>query len=526
LGRLVSAIAYRAVSYEYPDAPARALDSVHLGVEAGELLLVVGASGSGKSTLLRAANGLVPHASGGRFAGEVVAFGRSTTTHQPRELADVIGFVAQDPEAQFVVDHVERDLAFVLENLGFSDAAMRRRVEETLDALGIAHLRDRDPSTLSGGERQRCAIAGALAASPSALVLDEPTSQLDPQGADDVLGALTRLNADLGTTVVLAEHRLDRAAPLAHRAVLVEHGTVGSPAPPGQLLAQYPGGPSVSRLGTLLGWSPPPLTVRDARAWLAREPVDLPPPERAEETHVAPGHPLVRAAGVRVDLGGRRVLRDVSLELHEGDVVALLGRNGSGKTTLLRAVAGLLSPSGGTVHANTRIAYVPQNPNTMLFSPTVRRELEETLRLLRKSDDGAVDHWLGALGLSELASRHPRSLSGGERQRVAIGAVAVGGAPVLLLDEPTRGMDAPSRTALEHAMRSHAVSGGAVVLATHDVELAARSATRAVVLGDGDVVAEGQARDVLAGSLFAPQVLRVLPPYLTVEEVARELARR
>jgi len=234
----------------------------------------------------------------------------------------------------------------------------------------------------------------------------------------------------------------------------------------------------------------------------------------------------VRATGLHVELGQRTVLRDVSLSVHAGDVVALLGRNGAGKTTLLRALAGLLSPGRGRVDASTRVAYVPQNPNTMLFSATVRRELDETLRLLRRPDDGAVEQWLETLGLSSLADRHPRSLSGGERQRVAVGAVAVGGAPVLLLDEPTRGMDAPSHAALEHAMREHASTGGAVVLATHDVELAARSATRAVVLGDGDVVAEGDARHVLAGSLFAPQVLRVLPPFLTVEEVSAELARR
>ena len=524
----MSAISFRGVRFAYPDAPREALTGVDLDVHPGELLLVIGASGSGKSTLLRAVNGLVPHASGGRFGGDVEVFGRSTTTHHPRELADVVGFVAQDPEAQFVVDHVERDLAFVLENLGFSAEAMRRRVEETLDALGIAHLRDRDPATLSGGERQRCAIAGALAASPSALVLDEPTSQLDPQGADDVLGALTRLNADLGTTVVLAEHRLDRAAPLADRAVLVDGGAVGAPAAPGDLLASYAGAPSVTRLGGLLAWKPPPLTVRDARAHAVRHPVDLPIPDD-DAVHAgtpAPGAALVRAEGLRVDLGGRSVLRDTSFELHAGDVVALLGRNGSGKTTLLRTLAGLQSATRGRVDASTRVAYVPQNPNTLLFSATVRRELEETRRLLGLGDDGSVDRWLDLLGLTELAERHPRSLSGGERQRVAVGAVAVGGAPVLLLDEPTRGMDAPSRTALERAMRDHAVEGeGAVVLATHDVELAARSATRAVVLGDGEVVAAGDARVVLAGSLFAPQVLRVLPPYLTVEEVAAALTR-
>jgi energy-coupling factor transport system ATP-binding protein len=519
----VSAISFHDVSFAYPDASRAALRNVELEVSSGELLLVLGASGSGKSTLLRAVNGLVPHTSGGRFGGEVEVFGRSTRTHHPRELADVVGFVAQDPESQSVVDHVERDLAFVLENLGFSQDAMRRRVEEVLDALGIAHLRDRDPSTLSGGERQRCAIAAALAAGPQALVLDEPTSQLDPQGADDVLAALVRLNHDLGTTVMLAEHRLERAAPLADRAVLVDGGRVGAPAAVATALADYPGAPSVTRLGRLLRWEPLPLTVRDARACAVSDPPVLDPPPAASPA--APGDRLLDARGVRVALGGRTVVRDVDLELRAGDVIALFGRNGAGKTTLLRALAGLLEPSSGIVDARGRVAYVPQNPNTMLFSSSVRRELVETQRLLGNIDAAAVDRWLDALHLGELADEHPRSLSGGQRQRVAIAAVAVGGAPVLLLDEPTRGMDAPSRTALEHAVREHAAGGGAVVLATHDVELAARIASHAVVLGDGEIVADGDARTVLAGSLFAPQVLRVLPPFLTVEEVDAELAR-
>lgn len=526
----MSALEFTGVGFEYPetatDKPRAALRDVTLAVEPGEIMLVVGASGSGKSTLLRTANGLVPHTSGGRFAGDVVAFGRSTRTHHPRELADVVGFVAQDPEAQTVVDHVERDIAFVLENLGYSQEAMRRRVEEMLDALGIAHLRDRDPTTLSGGERQRAAIAGALAAAPSALVLDEPTSQLDPQGADDVLAALTRLNADLGTTVLLAEHRLERAAPLADRAVLVEEGRVGAPATPAVLLATFPGAPSVTRLGRALGWDPPPLTVRDARSFAMRAPVELPAPTPRDAA--APGDAVLHARGVGVTVGGHRALHDVNLDLRAGDVIALFGRNGSGKTTLLRTLAGLQSVTNGTVTRvdDTPVAYVPQNPNTMLFAPTVRRELEETLKLLGRKDDGVVEHWLHALHLDALAERHPRSLSGGERQRVAIAAVAVGGAPVLLLDEPTRGMDAPSREALEHAVRAHAATGGSVVLATHDVELAARCATHAVVLGGGEVVADGDARTVLAGSLFAPQVLRVLPPFLTVEEVEAVEAER
>ncbi|MFM7060062.1 MAG: ABC transporter ATP-binding protein [Actinomycetes bacterium] len=513
----MSAIDFRAVSFGYPDGP-QALAEVDLEVAAGEVLLVIGDSGSGKSTLLRAVNGLVPHASGGRFAGEVVVAGRSTRDHQPRDLADVVGFVHQDPEAQFVVDRVEHDVAFALENLGLSEAAMRRRVEEVLDALGIAHLRDRAPSTLSGGERQRAAIAGALALGPAVLVLDEPTSQLDPQGADDVLAALGRLNADLGTTVLLAEHRLERAAPLADRAVVIDAGAIADgPDAVATVVARYPGAPSVTRLGRALGWPEPPLTVRDARTMAARLGVELLPATRAVPTR---GEVLRATRGLRVDLGRREVLHGVDLEIASGDVIALLGRNGAGKTTLLRALAGLLAPRAGTITGEVRTAYVPQDPGTLLFAPTVRDEVAETLRLLGEArDEGAIDCWLESLGLGPVADRHPRSLSGGERQRVAIAAVAVGGAGVLLLDEPTRGMDAASRAALELAVRSHAERGGAVVLATHDVELAARCATRVTVLGDGEVVAEGPARDVLEGSLFAPQVLRVLPPFLTVEEV-------
>ena len=529
----MTALRYDDVRFAYPNGPP-ALTGVDLEVAEGAVLLVVGSSGSGKSTLLRCANGLVPHASGGRFGGDVVVAGRSTRTHPPRALADVVGFVHQDPEAQFVIDDVERDVAFVLENLGIEPAAMRRRVEEVLDALGIAHLRHRSPGTLSGGERQRCAIAGALAAGPSLLVLDEPTSQLDPQGADDVLAAIGRLNDDLGTTVVLAEHRLERAAPLATSAVLVAGGRLDSAGAPGAVLADYPGAPTVTRLGRALGWDPLPLTVREARSLASRTPAIS---ELAGGTTVlagrdaapASGSPLVTATGVRVDLGGRTVLRDVGVEVAEGEVVALLGRNGAGKSTLLRALAGLVAVRAGRVERRGAVAYVPQDPGSLLFRPTVRREVEETLRLLGRGGGGdraEVDRWLDALGLAPLADRHPRSLSGGERQRLAVAAVAVGGAPVLALDEPTRGMDAASRAALERAVAAHAAGGGAVVLATHDVELAARCATRAVVLGDGEVVASGPARTVLAGSLFAPQTLRVLPPFLTVEEVEAAMVLR
>ena len=518
-------------AFAYPDGPV-VLGPIDLAVEAGEVLLVVGGSGSGKSTLLRTVNGLVPHSSGGRFRGDVVTAGRSVAEHRPRDLADVVGFVHQTPEAQFVVDHVEHDIAFVLENLGTEPRAMRRRVEEVLDALAVAHLRHRSPATLSGGERQRCAIAGALAAAPEILVLDEPTAMLDPQGADDVMSALRRLNDDLGTTIVLAEHRLERAGPFADQAVLVEHGRVVRHGPTRTVIGDLSGAPPVAHLGRLLGWDLPPLTVREARSAIRQHPLPAALVAAAgtlrntlDSMPTTPGESLVTARGVGVSHGDRAVLRTIDLDLRQGEVVAVLGRNGAGKTSLLRVLAGASSPTTGTVTAQVPVAHVPQEPDSLLWASTVRAEVEATLDLLGQRDPDAVARWLHTLHLDDVADRHPRSLSVGQRQRVAIAAVAVGGAPVLVLDEPTRGIDAESRQALEAALAAHAAGGGAAVLATHDVELAARVATRVLVLGDGEVVAEGSARDVLAGSLFAPQVLRAVPPFVTVAEVEGALGR-
>jgi energy-coupling factor transporter ATP-binding protein EcfA2 len=517
------AVRWDDVGFAYPDAPP-VLDGIDLEVADGEVALLVGDSGSGKSTLLRTVNALVPRSTGGRFRGRVVVGDTEVAGLRPRDMAGTVGFVHQDPEAQVVVDEVEHDVAFALENLGVAGPEMRRRVEEVLDAVGIAHLRHRSPATLSGGERQRAAVAGALAAGPAVLVLDEPTSMLDPQGADDVLAAVARLADDLGTTVVLAEHRLERAGPMADRAVVLAGGRVARVGPPGAVLGDLPGAPPVAHLGHLLGWDPVPLTVRDARRLARLDPPSLElggvdAPNGALIPPSSPGEVLVAARGVDVGHDGAAVVTGIDLELRAGEVVALLGRNGSGKTTLLRALADLAPPLRGTIDRHRRVALLPQDPSSLLFSPTVRAEVAETCRLLGRDRSG-VDRWLDRLALTPLADRHPRSLSTGERQRVAVAAVAVGGAPTLLLDEPTRGIDAASRAALEAAVTEHAADGGTVVIATHDVELAARCATRVVVLGGGEVVAEGPAREVLSGSLFAPQILRVLPPFLTVAEVA------
>lgn len=513
-------ITMRDLTYSYPEAPSAALQDAALQVESGELVLVAGESGSGKSTLLRAMNGLVPHFYGGRFAGKVVVDGAGTVDHRPRDLADRVGFVGQDPEDHAVAERVEDDIAFALENLGFDHPAMRKRVEEVLDAVGIAHLRDRRLDTLSGGERQRSAIAAALVAMPAHLVLDEPTSQLDPQSAEEVISSVLRLRDEVGVAVVLAEHRLERILAYSDRMAVAEGGGIDA-GEPRAVLERHGMGPPIVALARRLGWRPLPLTLRDARR-LAEDFT----PGGSRRRLPAPGDEALRSRSLRVSLGDREVLRGIDLSVGEGETVVLMGRNGSGKTTLLRAICGLIRKPRGEVWVDDGVALVPQNPENLLFRPTVAEEIAATLKG-RGADAGgpAVEEEAERFGISHLLQRYPREMSGGEKTRVAIAAAAAGGPKVVLLDEPTRGMDEPGKDHLLRLLEAWRGEGRAVVLATHDVELAARAATRVVLLAQGEVVLDGAPAEALAGSLtFSTQMNKVFrdPSVLTVVDALGE----
>jgi energy-coupling factor transport system ATP-binding protein len=532
------------VTYPGQDPSRPALRDVTFAVDEGELVLVVGPTGGGKSTLLRCVNGLVPHFSGGALTGTVSVDGRDTRTHRPRDLADVVGFVGQDPLASFVTDTVEDELAYGMETLGVEPQAMRRRVEETLDLLGLADVRDRTLGELSSGQQQRVAIGAVLAAGPRILVLDEPTSALDPVAAEDVLAALHRLVHDLGVTVLLAEHRLERVVHHADRIVLVEAGTVSAPLDPAEAMARSRVHPPVVDLGRRMGWSPLPLSVRDAR----RRARDL--RDRLDEasTHLTPRVERVKsvdaassAASVfrlAVRRGVTQALRGVDLDLASGTVTAVMGRNGAGKSTLLAVLAGQVLAGSGRVRvagldpATTpadqlvrEVGLVPQDPDLLLYADRVAVECAHadaeravapgsTRGLLDRLTDGVDD------------DSHPRDLSEGQRLCLALAVVLVGSPGLVLLDEPTRGLDYPAKARLVGVLRDLAANGHTVVVATHDVELAADVADRVVVLAEGEVVADGDARAILAGSpAFAPQVAKVLHPlpYLTVADVAAAL---
>ncbi|MEO8292824.1 MAG: ATP-binding cassette domain-containing protein [Actinomycetota bacterium] len=523
------ALALSEVSFTYPEGEAPALADVTLEVPEGIFALATGPTGAGKSTLLRTANGLVPHFTGGTFAGRVRVAGRDTLAHAPRELADTVAFVPQDPAASFVLDRVEDELAYGMENLAVPPERMRRRVEEMLDLLGIEPLRDRSVRSISGGERQRVAIGAALAAGPRVLVLDEPTSQLDPQGAEDVMAALQRLVHDHGMTVLLAEHRLERVAGFVDMAIGVTDGSVEA-GEPGEVLARLGGGPPVARLGRLAGWDRMPLTVREARATGIRP---MGPP--SARSVPALGDPLLIARGLAAGYDdGPEVLRRIDLQIRQGEVLALMGRNGAGKSTLLRCLAGSMQPMQGGVsvpaHAprpGVDVALCPQEPETILFNDTVEGEIAATLAALPSGRlHPSAGEILDRLRIRALARRHPRDTSAGQRLLVATAAVAATGAPILLLDEPTRGLDPGSKDRLAAFLRDHAAGGGAVVIATHDVELAAAAATRVVMLAGGELIADGTPGQVLGDShVFAPQMTRAFGPgWLTPEQVAAALS--
>lgn len=528
-------IRFDRVTYRYPGAKAPILRDVSLEIGEGEFALVIGASGAGKSTLLRCINGLVPHFYGGVLEGTVRVAGRDPVQAGPAAMSRLVGFVFQNPEAQFVVDTVEAELAFAMENHNLPPAAMRKRIEEVLDQLGIAHLRERRISTLSGGEKQRVAIAAVLTLQPQVLVLDEPTSQLDPQAAEEVLTALQKLNADLGLTIVLSEHRLERVLQYADRLIyLPGGGQAPLQGAPQEILAQIDLAPPLVQLGKALGWHPLPLTIKEARRLaeglsLQASPLSIGSP--------SPSPVEIAIHDLWYAYDGRPALRGITLEIHQGECVALMGRNGSGKTTLLKHLVGLLQPARGSVLVrglDTRrvdletlirfVGYVPQNPDALLFAERVRDELAFTRANHGLADAAFDEALLERLGLAPLAEAYPRDLSVGERQRVALASILAARPEIILLDEPTRGADYLQKRALARYLAEEKAQGHTVILSTHDVELAASLVDRVIILGDGEVVVDGPTREVMTHSLvFSTQMGRLFRDdrFLTVEDVLR-----
>lgn len=525
------------LTYYYPDAQQPALHNVNMSIEEGEFLLVVGGSGSGKSSLARALAGLIPDFYGGRIGGRVFYKRQDIRQINKRTLAGEIGIVFQDPEKQLVMTGVEGEVAFGLENLGLPQAEMFRRVAEVLGFFGLTQLKTEFTASLSGGQKQKLALASVLAMQPHLLILDEPTSQLDPAASEELFNLVRQLNEEMNLTIVLVEQRLERCFHLADRVVVMEGGQIVQESPPGesavwQVKNRLPYIPPVAGFFACTGLSGVPLTVKEGRKLLSKyvlsrdqsagQNLVLPQPVRAASKER--DTPIVEVKGLWFTYpDGREALRGIDLHIGAGEFVALMGENASGKTTLLKQLAGLLKPWRGRVLVaglDTRkvapcqlarvVGYLSQNPNDYLFRDTVEEELGFTLSNLGLPGDGRIDEMLERMKLKRCREFNPRDLSSGERQRVALASVMAAGPQLLLLDEPTRGIDYGLKAGLGSLLQEVAAEGTAVFLVTHDVEFAAEYAGRVVMLFDGKVACDGPKHEVLSSSIFySPQMSRL-----------------
>jgi energy-coupling factor transport system ATP-binding protein len=530
--RAAPALAIERLAYSYPHAGRPALADVSLTLAAGELALLAGRSACGKSTLLRAACGLVPHFHGGEIEGAVTVAGIDAIATGPGELAGVVGYVAQDPETQIVSTTVAAELELPLEMRGAAAASRARAVEEVALALAIPHLLARTVDTLSGGELQRVALAAALVTRPKLVLLDEPTSQLDPVAGDELIWLLRRLNEEWGVTIFLAEHRLERCLAAADRVIAMDSGAIAFDGAPRSFLSWAQSNDAAletpaARLFSLCGIDPLPTGVRDARRALSSSNPERQLGRAAAPRRQDPPAPALSVRNLWVELTAgetpRDVLKGIDLTILRGERVALMGRNGAGKSTLLRTIAGLEKPAKGKVDVSGGVALLTQSPSDYLVRERVGDELPGELGMAA----------LRTVGLEDAVDADPRDLSGGERQRLAL-AIALAGRMegerlpgLVALDEPTRGMDRARKQELDELIEGMAARGAGAIVATHDVEFAAGFAERVVLLGDGVAIADGAAAEILSGGwYFATEVARILdlPGTITPEQGAAALA--
>lgn len=527
----------RSLTFTYPGQETPALREITLRVEPGEFVVLCGPSGCGKSTLLRQCKPILsPH---GTKTGEVLFQGQPIEMLDQRAQSQRIGFVGQDPERQIVTDKVWHELAFGLESLGYGTPTIRRRVAEMASFFGIQTWFHKDVTELSGGQKQLLHLASVMALGPEVLILDEPTSQLDPIAAGEFFAILGRLNREMGTTILLSEHRLEEALPLATQVAVMEQGSVryaGPPAKVGTALKQngedmFLAMPTPMRVwGSVETESSCPVTVREGRGWLAefsreKQLYDLP----LETSRTYPSEPALEARELwfRYEQDLLDVVRGLSLTVRQGEIFALLGGNGTGKSTALKLFAGLHRPYRGDLTARGRVVLLPQDPQTIFVKKTVREDMWELAREQYKDPaerEAIFSRVVAQCRLETLLERHPYDLSGGEQQRAALAKVLLTAPDILLLDEPTKGLDAVFQRELAAILRGLAEQGITVLLVSHDLDFCARYAHRCALFFDGSIVTEGTPRAFFSGNSFyttsANRMARdLLPQAVTAEDV-------
>lgn len=505
----------RHLNFAYPEQAANAIDDLSLTVRRGEFWVICGPSGCGKSTLLRQLKPvLTPY---GRRSGEILFEGQPLSALDQRTQSQRIGFVQQSPDHQIVTDKVWHELAFGLESLGCDTPAIRRRVAETASFFGIQTWFYQDVTKLSGGQKQLLNLAAVMVMQPSVLILDEPTAQLDPIAAADFLAVLGKINRELGTTIILTEQRLEEAFPLASAVAVIDAGRLlyaGTPREVGAALktgghAMFLAMPTAMRIWAAVERDGPcPITVREGREWLTTFHTEHPLKELPEETKHGCSNKVAVSADqlwFKYEKSLPDVVKGLSLTVRKGEFLALLGGNGTGKTTSLKLLSGILKPYRGTVQSCGPVGVLPQNPQTLFVKKTVREDLFEVFRgkpVSKEEQVTRVSRVVGLCRLEELLDRHPHDLSGGEQQRAALAKVLLLDPTVLLLDEPTKGLDAYLKRELAGFLKELSGEGIGILMVTHDLEFAASYAGRCAMLFDGRVLSEDEPHRFFAGNRF------------------------
>lgn len=533
----MEAFEIRSLSFAYPGQSENAIENISLSIHTGEFTVICGPSGSGKSTLLRQLKTeLAPH---GVKKGEILFEGKPLEKIGHRDQAQKIGFVFQNPDNQIVTDKVWHELAFGMESLGYDGQTIRRRTAEMASFFGMEDWFHKNVSELSGGQKQLLNLASVMTLQPSVLILDEPTGQLDPIAASNFVSALRRINRELGTTVIIAEHRLEEILPMADRAVILDRGRIEAEGTPREV------GAELKNKGSRLFLSMPvamrvwasvesggncPLTVREGKRWLREYNAEheLRKLTSGEEPSYPPESAL-EAEELWYSYGKEQaeVVRGLSLTVKKGEILAILGGNGAGKTTCLKLLAGIFTPQRGDIRVSGRTGLLPQNPQTLFVGKTVRQDLTEIFKsktLTESEIDRKLERVTELCRLGGLLDRHPYDLSGGEQQRAALAKVLLTEPDIILLDEPTKGLDSGFAQSLTGILDELSKRGASVVIVSHDVEFCARCAHRCAMLFDGCIIAEAQPREFFSGGSFYTSAANRMARELIPEAVtAKEL---
>lgn len=515
--------------YYYPERAYRALDDITLSIDEGEFVFLAGRSGCGKSTLLKTMAGLLPDFYGGRIGGSIRYRDRELREWDKSKLPWEIGMVFQDPETQVCMTVVEHEVVFGMENLGVPLNEMRQRAAESMAMLNLTTIKDRSIFEISGGQKQKVVLAGVLAMHPKVLILDEPTSQLDPIAANEILDYIYRLNREWGITVILSEQRIERCFDMADRMLVMDGGSIVFDGTPRSAVAWHDDRlkyfmPPVSNIFRGANMDSIPINIKEGREIIKKMPSVKCKPSISNEKPNIRGDILVE--GKRVNYAypdGDFSVKDLNFTFHSVEVSAIFGENGTGKTTLLKLISGILKPKRGSIRTYGDVGYISQNPNDYLFSNTVYDQLLFALDLKGIKDDGRIDEMLKKLHIYKYRDVNPRDLSSGERQRVAIGTVMVSNPSIVVMDEPTRGMDGIVKEALCSIIDDFVEDGKGVIMVTHDMEFAAKIATRAIIMADGSIVADGEIHDILGSSFYySTQTARLFrdisPDAITADE--------